>query len=95
MRPVSPEDIFTVPPSMEELMTSLGRTIPYIPVIPRARLDERPDGLVPEPRVTVTQPSEEPEAALPASGRPPEPAVEAATDALKTVDVNQLQRISN
>ena len=95
MRPVSPEDIFTVPPSMEELMTSLGRTIPYIPVIPRARLDERPDGLVPEPRGTVTQPSEEPEAALPASGRPPEPAVEAATDALKTVDVNQLQRISN
>ena len=96
MRPVSPDDIFIVPPSMEELMTSLGRTIPYIPVIPRARLDERPDGLMPEPRVTDTKSSpEEPEAALPASGRPPEPAVEAAPDALKTVDVNQLQRISN
>lgn len=96
MRPTSPDDIFIVPPSMEELMTSLGRTIPYIPVIPRARLDERPDGLMPEPLVTVSQPSEEaPATPLPAPAPQTQTAAPVPPDAPKTVDENQLQRISN
>lgn len=49
MRPLSPEDIFTVPPSMEERMLASDRVPAEIPVTPRSPLHERPDAAFIEP----------------------------------------------
>lgn len=42
MRPLSPADIYTVPPMMEELMQSEGRTVPQIPRPTDTPLHQRP-----------------------------------------------------
>lgn len=50
MRPLSPDDIYTVPPSMEELMQSEGRTIPEIPRPVNSPLHQRPaPDIIPPP----------------------------------------------
>lgn len=58
MRPLSPDDIFVVPPSMEERMMSAGRIPVDIPVVPRSPLHERPDGIPVEP-ITSALPQEQ------------------------------------
>ena len=92
MRPTSPLDIFIVPKAMEELMTSLGRTIPEIKLVPRAILDERPDGLLPQTSAETT----DTQAAPPMPATPPAtPAPPVIPEAPVSVDEGDLKRISN
>lgn len=96
MRPTSPDDIFIVPASMEEIMTGLGRKIPYIPVIPRAKLDERPDGLLPPEDTAQSAPAPPATETSPPTQNPPSATTpQAAHDTPQAVSDRQLQRISN
>lgn len=48
MRPSSPEDIFTVPDAMEQIMLDAGRPATVKAYTPRGLLHQRPDGLLRE-----------------------------------------------
>ncbi|MDE6197725.1 MAG: hypothetical protein K2F91_07670 [Muribaculaceae bacterium] len=56
MRPMSPDDIYNVPESMEQRMLESGHPIPPEPPRRLSPLHQRPDGKEPEPQDTVPQP---------------------------------------
>jgi len=56
MRPTSPEDIFTVPEAMEQVMLEAGRTAPTKTFAPRATLHQRPSAEVPQPLPDIIPP---------------------------------------
>ena len=56
MRPTSPEDIFTVPEAMEQVMLEAGRTAPTKTFAPRAKLHQRPSAEVPQPLPDIIPP---------------------------------------
>lgn len=56
MRPTSPEDIFTVPEAMEQVMLEAGRPAPTKTFAPRATLHQRPSAEVPQPLPDIIPP---------------------------------------